>query len=267
MIVFPNAKINLGLNIIAKRDDGYHNLETIFYPIKIYDALEAIKSEQLTFSSSGMAIPGDQNQNLCIKAYELLIQDFNLPPLQIHLHKNIPVGAGLGGGSADAAFSIKLINRMFDLCLNDQQMEKYTKQLGADCAFFIGNKPVFATGKGDEFEDLKLDLSNYYLVLVMPPVQVSTAEAYAGVKPNASIIDLREAINNPITLWKDLIANDFEKSVSEKYPQIKAIKEALYQQGALYAAMSGSGASVFGIFSKKPDLFALEQTNQVFYNI
>ncbi len=267
MIVFPNAKINIGLNIVAKRADGYHNLETVFYPVKIHDALEVVLSDEMQFTSSGILIPGDAGNNLCLKAYQLIKKDFDLPPVHIHLHKNIPIGAGLGGGSADCGFFIKLINDLCNLNLSPETMKNYARQLGADCAFFIDNKPVFAFDKGDQFENLELDLSAYYLVLVMPPVHVSTAAAYSSVQPKPAETDLKSALKLPFTEWKNLVENDFERSVFQHHPKIRLVKEVLYQSGALYAAMSGSGASVFGIFSKKPDLQELEHTNQVFYAV
>ena len=183
MIEFSNAKINIGLNIISRRPDGYHDLETVFYPIKINDVLEVIESDKLSFESSGLEIPGRLEDNLCIRGYHLLKKDHDVPPVKIHLHKNIPIGAGLGGGSSNAAFFIKLMNANFELGLSPDQMEDYARQLGADCAFFIRNRPVFAFDRGDEFEDIKLDLSAYKIVLVMPDEHVSTAEAYRGVKP------------------------------------------------------------------------------------
>jgi 4-diphosphocytidyl-2-C-methyl-D-erythritol kinase len=183
MIVFPNAKINIGLNIIARRPDGYHDLETVFYPVKINDVLEVVEADKLSFESSGLDIPGRLEDNLCIKGYHLLKKDHDLPPVKIHLHKNIPIGAGLGGGSADAAFFIKLMNDKFGLGLSLERMEDYARVLGADCAFFIQSKPVFAFEKGDELEPINLDLSAYKIVLVMPDEHVSTAEAYRGVKP------------------------------------------------------------------------------------
>ncbi|MVN22286.1 4-(cytidine 5'-diphospho)-2-C-methyl-D-erythritol kinase [Mucilaginibacter arboris] len=267
MIVFPNAKINIGLNVVELRSDGYHNLETVFYPIKIHDALEVVLSDELRFTSSGNFLPGNAADNLCLKAYHLIKKEHDLPPVNIHLHKNIPIGAGLGGGSADAGFFIKLLNEVCEIGLSTETMQNYARQLGADCAFFIGNKPVFAFEKGDRFEEIQLDLAAYYLVLVMPPIHVSTAEAYGGVKPVRSESDLRSALKLPVEEWKALVENNFERSVFEHHPQIKAVKEALYQQGAIYAAMSGSGASVFGIFNKKPDLQKFEQANQVFYDV
>lgn len=267
MIVFPNAKINIGLNVVERRADGYHNLETVFYPVKIHDALEVVLSDELRFTSSGNNIPGKAENNLCLKAYHLIEKDHDLPPLNIHLHKNIPIGAGLGGGSADAGFFIKLLNEVCGLGLGIAEMQNYARQLGADCAFFIEDKPVFAFEKGDRFEVLELELATYCLVLVMPPVHVSTAEAYGGVKAVPSKQDLQETLKLPIEEWKAVVNNDFEKSVFVHHPQIALVKEALYKQGAIYAAMSGSGASVFGIFNKKPDLQELEKANQVFYDI
>lgn len=267
MIIFPNAKINIGLNVIGRRPDGYHDLETIFYPIKINDALEIIEADKLSFESSGLEIPGRVEDNLCIKGYHLLKKDFDLPPVKIHLHKHIPIGAGLGGGSADAAFFIRLLNKKFNLGLTDDQMIDYARKLGADCAFFIKNKPVFAFDKGDEFESIKLDLSNYKIVLVMPPVHVSTGEAYGGVKPAPVNLSLMELIYKPVAEWKNFIKNDFEVSVFKNHPMIRGVKASLYEAGAIYASMSGSGASVFGIFDKTPDLSELKKENQVFVDL
>jgi 4-diphosphocytidyl-2-C-methyl-D-erythritol kinase len=265
MIVFPNAKINIGINITSRRPDGYHNIETIFYPLPIYDALEAIPGKELTFQSSGLEIPGSADDNLCIKGYHLIKKDYDIPPLNIHLLKHIPIGAGLGGGSANAAFFIKLVNNLFNLKLTTDHMLDYARQLGADCAFFIENKPLFAFEKGDQFESIRLDLSKYKIILVMPPVHVSTGEAYRGVKPAPVKDSLYELIAEPIQEWKYFIKNDFEESVFKNHPVIRGVKAALYDAGALYASMSGSGASVFGIFNDKPDLSELEKTNQVFY--
>ncbi|MBS1527319.1 MAG: 4-(cytidine 5'-diphospho)-2-C-methyl-D-erythritol kinase, partial [Bacteroidetes bacterium] len=182
MIVFPNAKINIGINIVSRRPDGYHNIETIFYPIRIVDALEALPGDELAFHSSGLGIPGRVEDNLCIRGYHLMAKDHPLPPLNIFLYKHIPIGAGLGGGSSDAAFFIRLVNDLFGLGLSTEQMQAYARQLGADCAFFIEGKPVFAFEKGDKFEPIDLDLSKYHLVLAMPRAHVSTPEAYRGVK-------------------------------------------------------------------------------------
>jgi len=265
MITYPNAKINIGLNITERRADGYHNLETIFYPLKINDALEIIESDKLSFQSTGLEIPGNAADNLCVKGYHLLKKDYYVPPVAIYLHKHIPIGAGLGGGSADAAFFITLMNKKFELGLSVAQMQDYARMLGADCAFFIENKPVFAFEKGDEFESIKLDLSNYKIVLVMPPVQISTAEAFRGIKPSPVKDSLMELIYLPIKEWKKHIKNDFEETIFKNHAEIRGVKASLYEAGALYASMSGSGASVFGIFDNTPDLELLEKNNTVFY--
>jgi len=267
MVIFPNAKINIGLNVTERRADGYHNLETVFYPVKINDVLEIIPADELSFESSGLEIPGRLEDNLCIKAYHLMKKDHDLPPVKIHLHKNIPIGAGLGGGSSDAAFFIKLVDQQFNLKLSIDQMQGYARKLGADCAFFIESKPVFAFELGDEFETIRLDLSKYKIVLVMPPAHVSTAEAYRGVKPAPVKTTLYELIDLPIAQWKKHIKNDFEESVFKNHIMIRGVKAALYEAGALFASMSGSGASVFGIFETLPDLKHLEEDNQVFYDI
>jgi 4-diphosphocytidyl-2-C-methyl-D-erythritol kinase len=267
MVIFPNAKINIGLNVTERRADGYHNLETVFYPVKINDVLEIIPANELSFESSGLDIPGRLEDNLCIKAYHLLKKDHDIPPVAIHLHKHIPIGAGLGGGSSDAAYFIRLMDQAFELKLRVERMQDYARALGADCAFFIENKPVFAFEKGDEFEPVKLDLSKYSIALVMPPTQVSTAEAYRSVTPAEVKTSLIELIDLPVAEWKKYIKNDFEESVFRNHVVIRGAKAALYESGALFASMSGSGASVFGIFDKTPDLSHLEEDNQVFYDV
>ena len=267
MLSFPNAKINLGLNITEKRADGYHNLETVFFPINIHDSVEIIDGTSTSCKIHGIEIPGDSNDNLCIRAYNLLKKDFNLPPQEIHLLKNIPVGAGLGGGSADCAFLIKLLNSKFELGLSNVQMEDYARKLGADCAFFIQNKPVYAYNKGDEFEDYAVDLSIYYKVLVKPAIHVSTADAYAHVKPQKPLQSLKEILHLPATTWKNKVINDFENSVFVKYPEIHQIKTSLYDAGAVFSLMSGSGSSVFALFDHAVKLPELEKDNLVYYNI
>lgn len=254
MILFPNAKINIGLNVLSRRSDGYHNLETVFYPIPLHDSIEVVEAEQMSFQSSGIEIPGHANENLCLMAYDLLLKDFQLPALSIHLHKQIPIGAGLGGGSSDAAFFVKLLNEKFSLGLSVTQMEDYVRKLGADCAFFISNEPVFASGKGDQFTAIDLDLSAYKIVLVMPPVHVSTGEAYRGVKPHTPEVSLLDLIKLPVSEWKGKIKNDFENSIFKTHAVIRGVKASLYEKGALYAAMSGSGSAVYGIFDSQPDL-------------
>ena len=254
MITFPNAKINLGLNIIEKRPDGYHNLETIFYPINLQDALEVTRStnsdKEYNLHVSGSALDGEPEDNLVVKAYKLLKEDFpQMAAIEIHMYKHIPAGAGLGGGSSDAAYMIKLLNEKFALNINHAKMEEYAARLGADCAFFIQNKPVFATGIGNIFEPVDLSLKGYHIVLVKPDIFVSTREAFSNIHPHRPKYPVREAIQRPVQEWKDTLINDFEASVFPQHPVIGEIKEELYHQGAIYASMSGSGSSVFGLFA------------------
>lgn len=251
MIVFPNAKINLGLNIVSKRSDGYHNIETVFYPIAWQDALEIVESDKYQFTSSGLKIEGSAEDNLCTKAYNLLKLHHNIPSVHIHLHKSIPMGAGLGGGSSDAAFTLKALNILFNLSLSNEELQNYASQIGADCAFFIENKPVLAYEKGDKFKPLSINLSNYYIVIVYPEIHVSTAQAYAGVKPNNSPIIVEAILNLDFDAWKDELKNDFEKSVFENHSSIESIKNKMYEKGAKYASMSGSGSAVYGIFENE----------------
>jgi 4-diphosphocytidyl-2-C-methyl-D-erythritol kinase len=267
MIIFPNAKINLGLNVLNRRVDGYHNIETILYPVEIKDALEIVEADQFVFSNSGIPFSGNPEENLCVKAWHLISRDFNLPPVHIYLHKQIPVGAGLGGGSADAAFCIRLLDDKFQLGLGVSQMEDYARQLGSDCAFFIRNRPAIASGKGDELKEIELNLEHYYLVLVMPAVHVNTAEAYQGVQLGANKGSLSDLPGLQVEEWRHTIKNNFEESIFKKHPIIKKVKEELYESGAIYASMSGSGASVYGIFKNKISLPGLEQDNLVHYGI
>jgi len=252
MISFPNAKINIGLNVVEKRPDGYHNLETIFYPVQLADGLEMIESDKTEFTSSGIEINGTLENNLVFKAYDLLKQDFDLPALKLHLHKVVPFGAGLGGGSSDAAFTLKMLNEWFNLNLTTGQLEQYASKIGADCPFFITNKPTFAHGIGDQFEPIQIDLSDYKIVIVKPNCSVSTPEAYRNVIPAKPAFNLREIGSVAIEEWKKFIINDFEKSVFPQYPEIENLKNILYDLGAIYASMSGSGSAVFGIFRHLP---------------
>jgi 4-diphosphocytidyl-2-C-methyl-D-erythritol kinase len=259
MLVFPNSKINLGLNIVQKRPDGFHNIETVFYHINWCDALEVIentkKENDFEFSCSGKTIQGDLNSNLIYKAYELIRTHVSLPKLKVHLHKNIPMGAGLGGGSADAAFFINLLTEKFSLNLNLENKLQIANQLGADCAFFIENKPVYATEKGSLFSKCKIDLNSFYILIIFPNIHSNTKEAYHGVVPKASSQNPKQIVENiSIHEWKNFLVNDFEYSIFKKYPLIADLKTTLYQQGAIYASLSGSGSAVFGIFDKKPDL-------------
>jgi 4-diphosphocytidyl-2-C-methyl-D-erythritol kinase len=257
MITYPNAKINLGLNIVEKRPDGYHNLETVFYPINLQDALEVNDLEgegEYTLKISGTPIEGELDNNLVVKAYRLLKKDFpNIGSINIHMYKHIPTGAGLGGGSADAAFMLKLLNEKFKLNLSTEKLEEYAAILGADCAFFIQNKPVFASGIGNIFEEINLSLKGYYLVLIKPDIFVSTKDAFANIIPMKPNHSLKEIIRMPVETWRATMKNDFEESVFKKFPEIAAIKDKLYDMGAIYASMSGSGSSVFGIFREQVD--------------
>ena len=263
MIVFPCAKINLGLNIVSKREDGYHNLETVFYPIPLYDALE-IKYMDEKFPSqvacdlkvTGNAVECDEQNNLVVKAYNLLAEDYKLPRVHAHLYKHIPSQAGLGGGSSDAAFMIRLLDERFRLNIGNPEMEKYAARLGADCAFFIEAEPAYAEGIGDELMPVdgpKGNLNGYYLAIVKPDIAVSTKEAYAAITPTATSKSCREIVRQPIVTWKEELVNDFEAPIFKLHPELAEIKEKLYQQGAKYAAMSGSGSALFGIFETEPN--------------
>lgn len=259
MILYPNAKINIGLNVVEKRPDGYHNLETVFYPIPVQDALEVTPAQSLSSEKGyqlkvmGTVLDGSPDDNLIVRAYRLLRDEYRLPPVNLHLYKHIPTGAGLGGGSADAAFTIRALNDQFKLNLSDEKMEELAAKLGADCAFFIKNQPVFATGIGNEFHSLELSLKGKVLVLVKPDTFVSTKDAYALVTPKKPEKSLPELLAQPIETWKDTIVNDFEMSVFKKYPEIACIKDKLYDLGTIYASMSGSGSSVYGIFDAPID--------------
>ncbi len=252
MIVFPNAKINIGLHIVSRRPDGYHNLETVLYPLKLSDALEMAETGKTGITFSGLLIDGDPGENLVLKAYKLLKKDFGLPSVQFHLHKVIPTGAGLGGGSSDAAFTLKMLNNYFTLKLSPEKLKEYAAQLGADCPFFIENEPAFAEGIGDQLFPLKLDLSGYKIVLIKPNVSVSTVQAYKNAVLALPAFSLKELHDIPLPTWKEKVVNDFEKSIFPQFPEIKKWKDLLYESGAIYASMSGSGSAVFGIFDHVP---------------
>ena len=260
MVLFPNAKINLGLNILQKREDGYHELETIFYPIGLKDGLEFIenKKNKIIFTSSGLPLNIDPEENIVVKAYRLLAADHSLPGLDLHLHKVIPFGAGLGGGSSDAAFLLKGLNDYFELGLFVSQLKKYAVKLGADCSFFIENKPAFACGIGEQLQNIHFSLSGYFIVLVKPPFGVGTREAYAEIKPAIPKISVLDLIKQSPDKWQSCIANDFETSVFKLYPEIAEIKTKLIEYGAVYASMSGSGSSVFGLFKIEPQIAAID---------
>lgn len=256
MIVYPNCKINLGLRILRKRDDGYHDLETVFYPVKFNDLLEIIQAgyqsaQPVQFTQSGLSISGNPEDNLCVKAWQLLKKEApELPPVLIHLHKLIPMGAGLGGGSADGAFALKQVAKQFNLKLPEGKLEELALQLGSDCPFFLLNNPAYATGRGEQLEPISLELSGYKLVLVNPGIHVPTGKAFAGVSPGIPSESVKDIIQLPVSQWKDRLINDFESSVFEQFPEIGKIKDQLYNAGAIYASMSGSGSTVFGLFEK-----------------
>ena len=303
MIEFPNAKINIGLNVVAKREDGYHDIETVFYPVLLQDALEIKLMRPLdpvqlrkrieaglmvqpddaflpfrllpkkedfpccSLEMTGNEFPFKAADNLVVKAYLMLQQDFDLPSIDIKLYNHIPSGAGLGGGSSDCAFMIKLLNRRFNLRMRESMMERYAARLGSDCAFFISNTPSIATGRGEILNPIGLSLKGYTILLVKPDVAVSTAEAYAGVTPHKPETSLADAVMRPVSEWRDCVFNDFEPSVFKKYPLLADIKQKLYDLGAEYAAMTGSGSTVYGIFSEPldrpselfPDMFVCQR--------
>jgi len=254
MLVFPNAKINIGLNIVEKRPDGFHNIESCFYPVGWSDALEVTLAETFLFHSDGISIPGNAADNLCTKAYEMLRKDYDLSPVKIHLLKTVPIGAGLGGGSADAAFSLKTLNQLFELDISIDEQEKYARQIGSDCAFFIRNKPRYCFEKGDQFEAIDINISGKWIVLINPGIHISTVEAYSGVVAKRSTENLRNILREPIAAWRGRVNNDFEATLFKKYPLLEELKEKLYGHGAEYAAMSGSGSTLYGIFGKEQNL-------------
>ena len=253
MLFFPNCKINLGLNILRKRPDGYHDLETVFYPLPLKDALELLPTSNTepTFQSYGQPIPGDPTDNLCLKAWRLIRQDFpDLPAVNIHLYKNIPTGAGLGGGSADGARTLTGLNQLFNLRLSIKQFLQYAALLGSDCPFFILNTPCLGQGRGDQLQPISLDLSGYTIALVDPGIHISTAQAFALATPHETTSSLPAIVSQPIDTWTGSLINDFEAPLLSLHPELKKINETLYTHGALYASLTGSGSSFFGIFQK-----------------
>ena len=261
MIVFPIAKINLGLNVVEKRPDGYHNLQTVFYPVPIKDALEVQQMDEgfpsdvdCDLKVTNIAIEGDEQRNLVVRAYLLLKQDFpTLPRIHTHLWKGIPTQAGMGGGSSDCAYMIRLLNALFDLQLSDEQMIRSAARLGADCAFFIKSEPCYAEGIGEKMQPIGLDLSEWYIGVVRPDIPVPTKEAFSRIHPHYPQVCPKEAVMQPVETWRETLVNDFEESVFALHPEIGAIKEQLYKMGATYADMSGSGSALFGLFKERPD--------------
>ena len=261
MITFPIAKINLGLNVVEKRLDGYHNLQTVFYPVPIMDALEIAPMSEgfpsdvdCDLKVTNIHIEGDEQRNLVVRAYQLLKKDFpSLPRIHTHLWKGIPTQAGMGGGSSDCAYMIRLLNETFDLQLTNEQMQQYAAQLGADCAFFIESVPCYAEGIGEQLEPISLDLSGWSIGVVRPDIPVPTKEAFSRIHPHYPALNCREVVMQPVETWRDNLINDFEESVFALHPEIGAVKEQLYKMGATYAAMSGSGSALFGLFKEEPD--------------
>ena len=259
MILHSNCKINLGLNIVRKRMDGFHDIETVFYPLALSDEIEISVSAdgRFRFSSSGLEIPGDSEHNLCVQAFKLLNEHFKLQAVGISLKKNVPMGSGLGGGSSNGAFTLKALNEIFSLGLIMEQMMAFASRLGSDCPFFIQNIPAFASGKGEVLEPLRLDLSGLYLLLVIPPVHISTQEAYGMITPSRPAVSLKKIAAMQVSTWKDTMRNDFEAPLCLKFPIIGKIKELLYRKGAIYSSMSGSGSAVYGLFNEIPSVEGL----------
>ena len=278
MLVFPNCKINIGLQILDKRPDGYHNLETVFYPVPLKDALEIIRNPEVdesrdaVFTQSGLPIAGDPAGNLCMKAWQLLKKDFpGLPPVKMHLHKTIPMGAGLGGGSSDGAHALLLLNRLFNLQLSREQLINYALLLGSDCPFFILNEPCFAGGRGEVMDPVAVNLKGYHLLLINPGIHISTAWAFQQLHQsggwNGKSNHLASAIHEPVAAWPQLIRNDFEHLVLEAHPELCALRAQLYETGAVYAAMSGSGSTFFGIYPSPPPALANLPENWMVRNL
>ncbi|WP_251619844.1 4-(cytidine 5'-diphospho)-2-C-methyl-D-erythritol kinase [Odoribacter lunatus] len=252
MFAYPNAKINLGLFVTEKRPDGFHNLESVFYPLSLSDVLEVNRTEQpqgeCVFRNTGISVDCSAEKNLVVKAYKLLATAYDLPAVEVKLHKVIPYGAGLGGGSSDAAFMLKVVNEYFELGISERELMTYAMQLGSDCAYFIRSTPAFVSGRGELLEEIDLSLKAYKIVLVKPDCGVSTAEAYQGIVPKKAPFDLYHLPELPLEEWEGKIGNDFEKTIFAVHPEIREVKQALYEAGALFASMTGSGSAVYGIF-------------------
>ncbi|MGB3076729.1 MAG: 4-(cytidine 5'-diphospho)-2-C-methyl-D-erythritol kinase [Chitinophagales bacterium] len=269
MISFPTCKINIGLRILNQREDGYHNLVSVFYPVQWCDALEIVRSNEFGFQTEGIMINGSNADNICVKAYNLLQQLYELPPVKMVLLKNIPIGAGLGGGSSDGAFTLKMLNEFFELHITNGELKAYALQLGSDCPFFIENKPMFVTGKGEQLAPVEINLSGYCIVILYPEIAVNTAWAFQEYSKANNSNSAEDDANNftiqlqqPVSSWKDIIVNDFEAIVIRQHPEIEALKKQLYASGALYASMSGSGSAVYGIFQEKPEQLSFIGNNR-----
>jgi 4-diphosphocytidyl-2-C-methyl-D-erythritol kinase len=266
LVAFPNCKINLGLRVTGKRPDGFHNIETVFYPVHLRDALEVVRSNNFELHITGMDVPGDQSSNLCLKAYDLIKQDHpSVSPVKMFLHKVIPIGAGLGGGSSDGAFALILLNKEFGFGISEEKLIEYALQLGSDCPFFILNKPCLASGRGEMMKPVDINLDEYYFVLVDSGVHVNTGWAFKELKNIGDAQSLAEIISLPPETWKDKLVNDFEEPVFEAHPSLKKIKEELYNAGAIYASLTGPGGCVYGIFNKKIKELKLDEEYKVYH--
>ena len=262
MISYSPCKLNIGLEIISKRADGFHNLETVMYPVPLYDIIEidSISVNQFEFTQSGILVNTDTTDNLVYKAWTLLNSEYHFGGIKVHLHKQIPMGAGLGGGSANAATMIKMLNQLFNLSISNEEMEQKAAQLGSDCPFFIRNTPVFAYNTGTDFLDLALNLSTYHLVIIKPDVSVSTQQAYSGIKPKKANINLQTLSELSIDEWQDKVVNQFENHIFSQLPELEKIKEKLYNYGAVYSAMSGSGSAIYGLFKSEPNKLNFDES-------
>jgi 4-diphosphocytidyl-2-C-methyl-D-erythritol kinase len=248
VVLFPFCKINLGLNIVSSRPDGYHNLETCFYPIPFTDILEAVHAPEFEFKTTGIRIEGEPEDNLCVKAYRLLAADYPIPPIYLHLHKAIPAGAGLAGGSSDAAHTLLLLNKKFNLDISHEKLSMYALQLGSDCPFFLHQQPMMGSGRGEELKPTNISLNGYVIALVMPVMLISTQKAFEGVEPKTPLVPISDILARPVDVWKDQLVNDFELSIFPQYTALAEIKGKLYQLGAVYASLTGTGSVVYGIF-------------------
>ncbi len=262
MVVFPNVKINLGLHVLRKRSDGYHDLDTCFYPVPLTDILEAIPASEFSLTQTGLTVPGDSDSNLCVKAYKLLKDRHDIPPVKMHLHKIVPMGAGLGGGSSDGAFTILLLNSLFDLNLSEAQMRSYAAQLGSDCPFFIVNRPMTGSGTGTDLHPIDISLAGTYIRIIHPGIHISTVQAYSNLTPTENREPVSSLLRADKHSWKDGLQNDFCNSAYREFSILNEIEKSLYNDGAFYACMSGSGSAVFGLFEKEPS----EYENNEFFS-
>jgi 4-diphosphocytidyl-2-C-methyl-D-erythritol kinase len=252
MVVFPQAKINLGLHVLFKREDGFHEIETCFYPVPLTDVLEAVPSDEFKFSQTGLEIPGKPDTNLCVRAFEQLRAEYNISPVHIHLHKIIPMGAGLGGGSSDGAWMLKLLNDLFSLGLDSEKLKHFAAQLGSDCPFFIDGTPAIGKGTGTTLSPAEIQLTGTFIRLIHPRIHVSTADAYGALTPVKNRVSVQELLLRSPATWKENLVNDFSAPIYARHPRIGQIENQLYEQGAFYACMSGSGSAVFGLFDHEP---------------